>query len=155
MVDNIELTTRLPRGKAHTRNHIYALRPRVPRDQEISDSVLDTIWNKLLYRRRTVGPDSFETFLRDLKEVTLADIYHTLNEKPAASFEGLVWFAVSRQDLTFTSLFPSENVGSLSLFEAFHQYRTDYEQASPGTLRLWYASSVLASNMAIDRITAA
>lgn len=95
MVDNIELTTRLPQGKAHTRD--YALRPRVPRDQEISNSVLDTIWNKLLYRRRTVELDSFETFLRDLKEVTLADIYHTLNEKPAASFEGLVWFAVSRQ----------------------------------------------------------
>lgn len=105
MVDNIELTTRLPRGKAHTRNHIYALRPRVPRDQEISDSVLDTIWNKLLYRRRTVGPDSFETFLRDLKEVTLADIYHTLNEKPAASFEGLVWFAVSRQGV-FARIMP-------------------------------------------------
>lgn len=137
MVDNIELTTRLPQGKAHTRD--YALRPRVPRDQEISNSVLDTIWNKLLYRRRTVELDSFETFLRDLKEVTLADIYHTLNEKPAASFEGLVWFAVSRQGssgLTFTSLFPNENVGSLSVFEAFHQFRTDYEQASPGTLRL-------------------
>ena len=42
-----------------------------------------------------MAPDSFETYLRDLKEVTLADIYHTLNEKPAAYFEGLVWFAVS------------------------------------------------------------
>ena len=85
MVDLTEPATRLPQGKAHTR------------DQEISNSVLDTIWNKLLYRRRPVVPDSFETFLRDLKEVTLADIYHTLNEKSAASFEGLVWFAVSHQ----------------------------------------------------------
>ncbi len=97
MVDLSESATRIPQGKAHTRS--YALPPRVPRDQEISNSVLDTIWNKLLYRRRPVVPDSFETFLRDLKEVTLADIYHTLNEKPAASFEGLVWFAVSRQGL--------------------------------------------------------
>lgn len=95
MVDNTEPASRLPRGKAYTRD--YALPPRVPRDQEISNSVIDTIWNKLLYRRRPVAPDSFETFLRDLKEVTLADIYHTLNEKPAASFEGLVWFAVSCQ----------------------------------------------------------
>ena len=95
MVDLAEPITRIPQGKAHTRN--YALPPRVPRDQEISNSVLDTIWNKLLYRRHSVAPDSFETFLRDLKEVTLADIYHTLNEKPAASFEDLVWFAVSRQ----------------------------------------------------------
>ncbi len=97
MVDLTEPATRLPQGKAHTRN--YALPPRVPRDQEISNSVLDNIWNKLLYRRRPVVPDSFESFLRDLKEVTLADIYHTLNEKPAASFEGLVWFAVSRRGL--------------------------------------------------------
>ena len=93
MVDSTEPASRQPQGKAHTRD--YALPPREARDQEIRDSVLDTIWNKLLYRRRPVEPDSFETFLRDLKEVTLADIYHTLNEKPAASFEGLVWFAVS------------------------------------------------------------
>ncbi len=42
--------------------------------------------------------------------------------------------------LTFTSLFPNEHVGSLSVFEAFHQFRADYEQASTGTFRLWYAS---------------
>ena len=100
MVDSTEPASRLPQGKAHTRN--YDLPPREPRDQEIRDSVLDTIWNKLLYRRRRVEPDSFETFLRDLKEITLADIYHTLNEKPAASFEGLVWFAVSCQGLFAT-----------------------------------------------------
>ena len=97
MGDNAEPASRMPQGKAHTRN--YALPPRVPRDQEISNSVLDTVWNKLLYRRRPVRPDSFETFLRDLNEVTLADIYHTLNEKPAASLEGLVWFAVSRRGM--------------------------------------------------------
>lgn len=97
MVDLAEPATRIPQGKAHTRN--YALPPRVPRDQEISNSVFDTVWNKLLYRRKSVAPDSFETFLRDLEEVTLADIYHTLNEKSAASFQDLVWFAVSRQGL--------------------------------------------------------
>ena len=95
--NNTGSASRLPQGKAHTRD--YALPPRVPRDQEISNSVLDTIWHKLRYRCRPVEPDSFETFLRDLKEVTLADIYHTLNEKPAASFEGLVWFAVSRRGM--------------------------------------------------------
>ena len=100
MVESTEPASRLPQGKAHTRD--YALPPREPRDQEIRDSVIDTIWNKLLYRRRPVEPDSFETFLRDSKEITLADIYHTLNEKPAASFEGLVWFAVSCQGLFAT-----------------------------------------------------
>lgn len=91
-------TARLPRGKAHSRDN-PSRKPHIRRDQEISDSVLDTIRNKLLYRRRPVAPDSFETFLRDLKEITLADIYHTLNEKPAASFESLVWFAVSGRGL--------------------------------------------------------
>ena len=43
-------------------------------------------------------------------------------------------------NLTFTSFFPNENIGSLTVFEAFHQFRADYEQAYPGTLRLWYAS---------------
>ena len=103
MADLAETAIRLPQGKAHTRD--YALPPRIPRDQEISNSVLDTIWNKLLFRRRPVAPDDFETFLRDLKEVTLADIYHTLNEKSAASFEGLVWFAISSQGL-LASLLP-------------------------------------------------
>ena len=100
MVDSTELTSRLPQGKTHTRD--YALPPREPRDQEIRESVLDTIWNKLHYRRRPVEPDSFETFLRDLKEITLADIYHTLNEKPAVAFEGLIWFAISCQGLFAT-----------------------------------------------------
>ena len=155
MLDNKE---RLPQGKAHTRD--YALPPRLPRDQEISNSIFDTISNKLLYRRRPIAPDSFETFLRDRKEITLADIYHTLNEKSAASFDGLVWFAVSRQgsfavlyaccgatdgnedvsNPAFTSLFPNGNVGDLSVSEAFHQFRAGYEQVSPGTLRLWYTT---------------
>lgn len=43
-------------------------------------------------------------------------------------------------NLTFTSFFPNDHIGSLSVFEAFHQFRADYGQASPGTLRLWYAS---------------
>lgn len=43
-------------------------------------------------------------------------------------------------NVTFTSVFPNENVSSLSVYEAFHQFRADYEQASPGTLRLWYVS---------------
>lgn len=82
MVDSTEPVTRLPQCKAHTRD---CDRPfRIPRDQEISNSVLDTIWNKLLYRRRSVEPDGFETFLR---------------EKPAKSFDDLIWFAVSRQGL--------------------------------------------------------
>ena len=94
MEDSTGTVARLPKGKAHTRR--YALLPGVPGDQKISNSVLDSIWNKLVSRRKAVAPDSFETYLRDLKEVALADIYHTLNEKRAASFEGLVWFAVSR-----------------------------------------------------------
>ena len=94
MGDSSETVARLPQGKAQTRR--YGLLPGVPGDQQISNSVLDSIWNKLLYRRKPVAPDDFETYLRDLKEVTLADIYHTLNEKRVASFEGLVWFAVSR-----------------------------------------------------------
>ena len=94
MGDSTGTVARLPQGKAHTRR--YGLLPGVPGDQEISNSVLDSIRNRLLYRRKTVAPDSFETYQRDLKEVTLADIYHTLNGKSAASFEGLVWFAVSR-----------------------------------------------------------
>lgn len=98
MADSTEPASRLPQGKAHTRD--YALPPREPRDQEIRDSVLDTVWNTLLYRRRPVEPDGFETFLRDLNEITLADIYRTLNGKPAASFDGLVWFAVSCRGLS-------------------------------------------------------
>ena len=97
MVENREPASRLPQGRFHTRD--YALPPRLPRDQEISNSVLDTISSKLFSRRRPIAPDSFETFLRDLKEITLADIYHTLHEKSAASFDGLVWFAVFRQGL--------------------------------------------------------
>ena len=81
--------------RAHTRDSALPLR--LPRDQEISNSVLDTILNKLLYRRPSILPDNFETFLRARKEITLADIYHTLNEKSAVSFDGLVWFAVSLQ----------------------------------------------------------
>ena len=92
ILDNRE---RSPQGRAHTRDSARPLR--LPRDQEISDSILDTILNKLLYRRRSILPDSFETFLRARKEITLADIYHTLNEKSAVSFDGLVWFAVSLQ----------------------------------------------------------
>ena len=79
---------RLSRGQAHSRDH---------RDQKISSSVLETISNELLRPRRHIAPDSFEAFLRDRKEVILADIYNTLNEKPAASFSDLVWLAVSRQ----------------------------------------------------------
>ena len=92
MGDSTEIVVREPQGKGHTRT--YALER--DRDQEISDSVLDSIWNTLLSRRKPVAPDSFETYLRDLKEVALADIYHTLTEKRATSFDGLVWFAVSR-----------------------------------------------------------
>ena len=92
MGDSTKTVVRLPQGKVHTRNNALEK----DRDQEISNSVLDSIWNKLLSRRKPVAPDSFETYLRDLKEVALADIYHTLNEKRAASFDGLVWFAVSR-----------------------------------------------------------
>ena len=44
-------------------------------------------------------------------------------------------------NLTFTLFFPNENIGSLTVFEAFHQFRADDEQAYPGTLRLWYASN--------------
>ena len=43
-------------------------------------------------------------------------------------------------NLGFKSGFPFENVSNLSIFEAFHQFRADYEQASSNTLRLWYAS---------------
>ena len=95
MGDSTETTVRLPQGQAHTRTNVFEKN----RDQEISNSVLDSIWNKTLSRRKPVAPDSFETYLRDRKEAALADIYHTLNEKPAASFDGLVWFAVSRLGL--------------------------------------------------------
>ena len=98
MVDSTEPASRLPQGRFHTRDNPLPLR--LPRDQEISNSVLDTISNKLFSRRRPIAPDSFEIFLRGLKEITLADIYHTLHEKSAASFDGLVWFAVSRQGLS-------------------------------------------------------
>ena len=92
MGDSTETAVRLPQGKAHSRSNVLEKY----RDQEISNSVLDSIWNKLLSRRKPVAPDSFETYLRDLKEVALADIYHTLKDQRATSFDGLVWFAVSR-----------------------------------------------------------
>lgn len=92
MRDSTVNVVRQPQGKGHTRNNALE----IDRDQEISNSVLDSIWNKLLSRRKPVAPDSFETYLRDLEEVALADIYHNLHEKKSASFDGLVWFAVSR-----------------------------------------------------------
>ncbi len=38
--------------------------------------------------------------------VILDDVFYTLNKKPAASFEGLVWFAVSCQDLFANTIQP-------------------------------------------------
>ena len=154
-------TNRSSHSKAHTRNYdLFSpiMRGRVVGQQEITNSILDSIWCTLTSGKKPILPDGFERFLRDSEEVTLADIYHVLSEQAADNFQGLFWFAVLQQGLTlselqiYLKLTVKEDHGNLevspipaiqdaigaSVSEFFDLVRRGIQEAPPKTLRLWY-----------------
>ena len=138
------LRARSAHSKAQSRNYALPL-PTAPapvaRDQEISNSILDTIWSALRYRKKPVPPDRFELFLRELREITLADIYHALSEKSAHSFDGLFWFRVSYQEHEhsspqFVSILSDRDSADVSVADFFDDARRGIQGLKAGTLRL-------------------
>ncbi|MCJ1439141.1 hypothetical protein MMC27_008532 [Xylographa pallens] len=137
-----EGNARPPHSHAYTRNHALTLpttRLRGHRDQDIRDSILDSIWIKLRYRKKPLSPDSFETFLRGLKEVTLADIYHNLNEQPASYLQSLFWFVSSLPATSsgvFTPLISNEPLAKQSVSDFFDQVYRVIQDVKPNSTRL-------------------
>ncbi|KAI4148861.1 MAG: hypothetical protein LQ340_004909 [Diploschistes diacapsis] len=119
----------------------------LPQDQQYCDSILDSILLRLERRKALLEPDNFETFLRDLKETTLADIYHTLSSKSAGTFQNLFWFAnvgpscqpssnlgiEAAIDLSYTS---DDDLKALSVSEFFERIKGNVENKKPNSIAL-------------------
>jgi hypothetical protein len=86
-------TTTTPHSLGHTRETTIALLPGLlkysPHVPDYRESILDSLLRRLGFLKHVTQPDKFEEFLRSKDEITLADVYRWLSEKPAWKFKNL------------------------------------------------------------------
>ena len=95
--DRIETST-TPHSVGQTRDTTIPFFKRDgPHIPEYSNSIVDDILKRFGRGKPNISPDAFENFLRSKREITLADVYRSVSDKPASNFGGLFAFRVLRR----------------------------------------------------------